>query len=66
MSTIKDIEKAVASLPPDQFAEFRTWFEAFEGARFDDKIEGDIRRGKLDKLAEEALADFRKGRAREL
>jgi len=37
--SIEDLEKALAGLPPDQCAEFRTWFEAFEADRFDGKIE---------------------------
>lgn len=64
--TIEDLEKAVAKLPPDQLAKFRAWFEAFDAARFDQKIERDAKAGKLDRLAEQALADFRQGRAREL
>lgn len=64
--TTEDLEKAVANLPPDQFARFRDWFEAFDAARFDQKIERDAKAGKLDRLAEQALADFREGRAREL
>jgi hypothetical protein len=55
--TIEDLEKAVSKLPPDQFAKFREWFEAFDAVRFDQKIERD---------AQQAVADFRKGRAREL
>jgi hypothetical protein len=66
MSTVEDIEKAVAKLPPDELARFRRWFEEFEAARFDAKIERDARSGKLDRLAQEALADMRAGRAREL
>lgn len=64
--TIEDLEKAVAKLPPDQLAEFRSWFEAFDAARFDEKIGRDAQAGKLDRLADEAIDDFRKGRAREL
>jgi hypothetical protein len=64
--TIEDLENAVAKLAPDQFAKFRDWFEAFDAARFDEKIERDAKAGKLDRLAEQALADFREGRAREL
>jgi hypothetical protein len=64
--SIEDIEKAVAGLPPDQYAEFRTWFEAFEVDRFDRKIERDAQAGKLDRLADQAIDDLRKGRAREL
>jgi hypothetical protein len=64
--TIEDLEKAVSKLPPDQLAKFRDWFDAFDAARFDSKIEHDAKAGKLDRLAEQALADFREGRAREL
>jgi hypothetical protein len=64
--TIEDIEKAVSKLPPDQFAEFRAWFETFDAASYDEKIERDAKSGKLDRLADQALDDLRKGRAREL
>ena len=64
--TIEDLEKAVAKLPPDELAKFREWFEAFDAARFDDKIERDAKGGRLDRLAEQALADPVKGRALEL
>ncbi|MGC1777931.1 MAG: hypothetical protein WBB34_08280 [Xanthobacteraceae bacterium] len=64
--TIEDLEKAVTKLPPEQFAEFRAWFEAFDTARFDEKIERDAKAGKLDRLADQAIDEFRKGGAREL
>ena len=66
MTTLEDIEKAVAELPAEQLAKFRVWSDKFEAARFDQKIERDARAGKLDRLAEQAIADFRAGRAREL
>ena len=64
--TIEDLEKAVAKLTPDQLAKFRAWFEEFDAARFDQKIERDAKAGELDRIADQALDDFRKGRAREL
>jgi hypothetical protein len=64
--TVEDIAKAVAKLLPDQLAEFRIWFEEFDAARFDQKIERDAKAGKLDSIADQAIDDFRKGRAREL
>jgi hypothetical protein len=64
--TIEDIEKAVAMLPPDQFARFRAWFEQLDAARFDQKIARDTEGGKQDRLADRAVDDFRKGRAHEL
>jgi hypothetical protein len=66
MATLEDIEKAVTELPAEQLAKFRAWFEEFEAARFDQKIERDAKAGRLDQLAEQALADFRAGRTREL
>jgi hypothetical protein len=66
MITIEDIEKAVAELPPEQLDAFRAWFEQFDAERFDQKIERDIKAGKLDRLAEEVLADHLAGRTREL
>jgi len=66
MTKIEDIEKAVAALPSNELAEFRAWFEEFDSARFDEKIERDAKAGKLDRLADEALIDFRAGRTRRL
>jgi len=66
MTTLEEIENAVTQLPADQLAKFRTWFEEFDAARFDRRIERDAKAGRLDKLAEQALADFRAGRARDL
>jgi hypothetical protein len=64
--SIEELEKAVAQLSPEDLARFRAWFEEFEAAKFDRKIERDARAGRLDRLAEQALADLRQGRAREL
>jgi hypothetical protein len=66
MTTIEGLEMAVAELPPDQLQQFRVRFAQFEAARFDQEIERDADAGKLDRLAEQALADYRAGRAREL
>jgi hypothetical protein len=64
--TIEEIEKAVARLATDNLARFRAWFEEFEAAHFDRKIEQDAASGRLDRLAEQALADYRQGRTREI
>ena len=66
MTKIEDIEKAVSQLAPDEFAQFRAWFEELDAKRFDEKIERDAKNGKLDRLAEQALADYRRGQTREL
>jgi hypothetical protein len=66
MSRIDDIERAIESLGPDELAQFRVWFDAFDAARFDQQIERDAAGGKLDALADEALAAHRDGRSRDL
>jgi hypothetical protein len=66
MTTVEDIEQAVSNLAPDELAKFRAWFDAFEAARFDGKLERDAKAGKFDRLAEQALAEYRQGRAREI
>ena len=66
MTKIEEIEKAISALPPDELAKFRAWFEAFEAERFDARIARDAASGKLNRLADEALTDFRSGRVRDL
>ena len=66
MTTVEDIEKAIAKLSAHELDRLRDWFEEFQAARFDTKIERDAKAGKLDRLADAALAEHRKGRSREL
>lgn len=66
MSTVEDIERAVERLPADQLARFRVWFAAFDATRFDERIARDAVAGKLDSLAQDALAEHERGGSREL
>jgi hypothetical protein len=66
MTTAEDIEKAVEQLAPRELARFRAWFETFDAEQFDAVIERDVQSGKLDGFAEEALAEHRAGKSREL
>jgi hypothetical protein len=66
MTTTEDIEKAVEQLAPRELARFRAWFEAFDAEQFDAAIERDVRTGKLDTHADEAVAAHRAGRSRDL
>jgi len=66
MNTVESIEVAVANLPQADLAEFRRWFAEFDGAAWDVRIESDARAGKLDGYADEALAEYRAGKAREI
>jgi hypothetical protein len=66
MSKLKQIEKSVAELSPEELKAFATWFEAFQADMWDRLIEADAKAGKLDRLAEQALAEVRAGRTRSL
>jgi hypothetical protein len=66
MKKIEDIEQALTELPADLLAKFRAWFATFDAARVYETIDHDAKAGRLDRLAERAIADFRAGRAREL
>jgi hypothetical protein len=66
MTTVQEIEKAISQLPDDDLFSLKNWFDEFEAKKWDDQIEKDALSGKLDKLANEAIADFRAGKCKEL
>lgn len=66
MSTLEQIEAAILTLPPDEFQRLRQWFADLDYQRWDEQIEQDIAEGRLDALAEEAIAEFKAGRCREI
>ncbi len=66
MSNVDQLEDAVRRLSPDELAAFRTWFAEYDAALWDKQLEEDVASGKLDRLADEALSEFREGRTTEL
>jgi len=66
MVTAESIEQAVEQLSPEELVKFRRWFAQFDAEAWDAQIEADAAAGKLDALAEEALSEYRSGRAREI
>lgn len=56
-SNVNEVVKAVAQLPQDQLMQFRAWFHKFDSEAWDEQIEKDIKTGKLDALAQTAIAD---------
>lgn len=66
MSQVQRIEEEVASLPKVELAKFRSWFENFDAKAWDKQIEEDIISGKLDDMANEAIADFKAGNYKEI
>jgi len=66
MSSVPEIETAVSKLSREQLAVFRAWFDEFDAAAWDRQFEADVKAGRLDSLAEEALRDLREGRCTDL
>jgi hypothetical protein len=66
MSTVEEITAAVAALPPEQVAQIRAWLDERAEAEWDAQIEQDEREGRLNPLAERALAEHKAGRTRPL
>ncbi len=58
MLTLKQIESAILQLPPDEFQKLLEWFADLDYQRWDEQLEEDITDGKLEALAQEAIADY--------
>jgi hypothetical protein len=66
MTKVEKIEQDVRKLSRDELLAFRKWFREYDSDEWDRQIEDDVRAGKLDKVAEEALAAHRAGKSKEL
>lgn len=66
MSTIEQIEQAIQNLSAEELESLRAWFAKFDADQWDRQIEEDVAAGRLDALADEAIADLRQGRCTEL
>lgn len=66
MTALETAEQMVEKMSADDLAHFRQWFAEFDGKMWDEQIEADAQAGKLDALAEEALAEYHAGKATEI
>lgn len=66
MSGIEEIDQAVQNLGPGELSRFRDWFQEFDALAWDERFERDVVAGKLDGLADTALAAHRRGDTRPL
>ena len=66
MTTVKEIESAVRELSRQELHAFRNWFDEFDAEAWDRQLEEDVAAGRLDNLADEALADLKAGLCTEL
>lgn len=66
MTDVQRLEREVAALSETELAEFRRWYAEFDAALWDRQVAADVESGALDKVAEEALHEYRAGRTRPL
>jgi len=66
MTKLEALEREVEKLSPEELAEFRAWFVDYDGDAWDRQIEADVKAGKLDRLAEEALEQHKRGETTEI
>ena len=64
MTRVEKIERDITALEPQELERLRVWFAKFDAARWDAAIEADAASGKLDELADAAIAAHRAGRSR--
>ena len=66
MSELEELENRIRKLAPEDLAKFRAWFVEFDHVLWDRQIQTDAKSGKLDRLVNEARADYKAGKARKI
>jgi hypothetical protein len=62
MTRLEKLEQEIEELTPVELTALRKWFHEHDAGEWDKQIEADVLSGKLDKLAERALADHIAGK----
>ena len=66
MAKVNELVNEVQQLNRAELAEFRDWFRKYDSDEWDKEIEQDVLAGKLDKLGNEAIAEHKAGRTKEI
>ena len=64
MSKLEEIKRAIEQLPKEDFRNLSGWIIQRHESKWDGQIEADIRAGRLDKFAKEALREDSEGETR--
>jgi hypothetical protein len=64
MGKIERLEQEIRELSDKELAQLRRWFIEYDAEAWDREIEADVKAGKLDRLADEALRDYAEGRTK--
>jgi hypothetical protein len=66
MSRVKEIEKEIEKLAPEELAQIRDWILERDWETWDRQIEKDSAGGKLDRLFKKSLEDHSAGKSKEV
>jgi hypothetical protein len=66
MENVQTIEMAVSRLSKIDLKNFRSWYEKFDQKAWDDQFKEDAKSGNLDMIADQAIADFKAGKCKEI
>jgi hypothetical protein len=66
MTKVEELEKNVEKLSEKELSVFREWFATFDAEVWDRQMESDVAEGKLDRLADEAIAAHKRGDSRDI
>lgn len=66
MTRLEQIERDIEALSPEEFKALAAWVDEQRAHLWDEQLERDAQAGKLDGLAEKALAAHRSGQTKPL
>jgi len=66
MSTVVEIERVLRTLPVKDAWRIAGWLQRYLDEKWDAQIDGDIAAGRLEKLADKAMRDYKAGRTKPL
>ena len=66
VDTIRDIERAIDALPPEELNQLLDWLDQRHAQRIDARLASDLHAGRMDEAIRRALDKDRKGEARPL
>ena len=66
MSQVEMLEQNIKQLSPSDLAAFRSWFIEFDAADWDRQIETYSETGKLDRLAQAAIEEYKAGKTKSI